>query len=144
MPSRAAPVRRSEQGHIARPRLYWNNGITAVFEVWTVSLWLQRRLITCQAGFLRLVFGEGPKRIWLFLCSSRFKSVFDDSVFLTWRILYKWYDDDIDQRNQRTTLVPVTYKAPCSVKAKGKEYHTHEECWWGAHLAYLGLEPVGG
>jgi len=21
-------------------------------------------------------------------------------------------------------------------------YHTHEECWWGAHLPYLGLEPV--
>jgi len=20
----------------------------------------------------------------------------------------------------------------------------HEECWWGAHLPYLGLEPVGG
>jgi len=20
----------------------------------------------------------------------------------------------------------------------------HEECWWGAHLPYLSLEPVGG
>jgi len=27
-------------------------------------------------------------------------------------------------------------------KVKGKEYHTNEECWWGAHLHYLGLEPV--
>jgi len=27
---------------------------------------------------------------------------------------------------------------------KGKEYHPHEECWWGAQLRYLGLELVGG
>jgi len=29
-------------------------------------------------------------------------------------------------------------------KVKGYEYHTDEECWCGAHLPYLGLEPVGG
>jgi len=26
-----------------------------------------------------------------------------------------------------------------------KEYTIHhEECWWGAHLPYLGLQPAGG
>jgi len=27
---------------------------------------------------------------------------------------------------------------------KVKSTIPHEECWWGAHLPYLGLEPVGG
>jgi len=27
---------------------------------------------------------------------------------------------------------------------KGKKYIPDEECSWGAHLPYLGLEPVGG
>jgi len=30
------------------------------------------------------------------------------------------------------------------IPTKNKEYHTHEECWWGAHFPYLSLEPVGG
>jgi len=29
-------------------------------------------------------------------------------------------------------------------KVKVKSTIPHEECWWGAHLPYLGLEPVGG
>ena len=28
------------------------------------------------------------------------------------------------------------------VKVKGTILH--EECWWGAHLPYLGLETIGG
>jgi len=27
---------------------------------------------------------------------------------------------------------------------KKKSTIPHEECWWGAHLPYLGREPVGG
>jgi len=27
---------------------------------------------------------------------------------------------------------------------KVKSTIPHEECWWGAHLPYLGLEPIGG
>jgi len=27
---------------------------------------------------------------------------------------------------------------------KVKSTIPHEECWWGAHLPYLGSEPVGG
>ena len=27
---------------------------------------------------------------------------------------------------------------------KVKSTVPHEECWWGAHLPYLGLEPAGG
>jgi len=29
------------------------------------------------------------------------------------------------------------------IKVKVKSTVPHEECWWGAHLPYLGLEPVG-
>jgi len=31
-----------------------------------------------------------------------------------------------------------------SLSSKVKSTIPHEECWWGAHLPYLGLEPVGG
>ena len=40
-------------------------------------------------------------------------------------------------------------RAICQLKSfqllyKNNEYHKlHEECWWGAHLPYLGLESVG-
>jgi len=42
----------------------------------------------------------------------------------------------------------MAYAALCicvayALKGKVKSVVSHEECWWGAHLPYLGLEPVG-
>jgi len=32
----------------------------------------------------------------------------------------------------------------CITQHKGKVCYSHEECRWGAHLPFLGLEPAGG
>jgi len=29
-------------------------------------------------------------------------------------------------------------------KSEINKVDPHEECWWGAHLPYLGLEPAAG
>jgi len=31
-----------------------------------------------------------------------------------------------------------------AIQGKAKSTIPNEERWWGAHLPYLGLEPVGG
>ena len=31
-----------------------------------------------------------------------------------------------------------------TIKVKVKSTIAHEKCWWGAHLPYLGCEPIGG
>jgi len=41
---------------------------------------------------------------------------------------------------QRTSKVAA---AQCQTVSR-KSTIPHEECGWGAHLPYLGLEPVGG
>ena len=49
-----------------------------------------------------------------------------------------------------SVILPITvpnvdgFSKLISLADKVKEYHTHEECWWGAYLPYLGNETVSG
>jgi len=38
----------------------------------------------------------------------------------------------------------IDYTPSPEKKVKVKTTIPQEECWWGAHLPYLGLQPVGG
>jgi len=43
-----------------------------------------------------------------------------------------------------TTVIHSQHLLGFFITVKGKEYQTREECSLGAHLPYVGLEPVGG
>jgi len=55
----------------------------------------------------------------------------------------------VHERYRRQTDGRATANSECEreftfANKKVKSTILNEECWWGAHLPYLGLEPVGG
>jgi len=53
-----------------------------------------------------------------------------------WHLAHSDYEEDT-----RFILHSFTYTT--SIK-EVKSTVPHEQCWWNAHLPYLGLEPIGG